>query len=672
MLYSDEDDNVTVTDSHIFQTNSKPSEIGTNLHISSPFPQLDGNITLGSSDDEENISAISSIVDSDDPYNTSTSDDEFKLWHLNTCRILQNSLSPNSKSLHSDLSITDHEAYDDLEQFEIPVVVGNRPSHTTRAPGRHPTRVTVRRDNRSLFATSLPSIFVTNHRSLFPKFHSFLDEMIEMDMQLGLHSEIWEVSENKNHQQSVEEAFELHGIRYISNPRRHRRGGGVAITLHEQNFLLSRLDVSVPPELEVVWGLVKPKNPSHQVKSIVVCSFYSPPNSKKKSQLVEHIGVNFYKQKSLHPDSFFVCGGDKNDLNARLLLNISPTLHQIVTRPTYRNSILDIIVTDLGHLYHEPIIRPPVNPDDPKHGVPSDHSIALALPIMDHTKPPKRDITYKQVRPLNLEQKKMLADWIQYEDWSILDSCSNSSEMVECFSNLTLKKLDEICPLKSVKITKFDQEITSTCIKELSRKKNREYLKNRNSSKYKRLKKELKSKIKSEGAKLIQKQIDLLGEKGNNWFRFAKKITTRPGEDTTDSFTLPSHVEANLTADQSAAEICRFFSSISQEFKPLDLESLPTRVSDILNEPCCPHPDIIEHEIYHDMLKAKKTDSVPGDIPKNILTEFLPEFTGPISTIIRTAINLHEWPDSFKKEYHLPIKKTPFPMSEDDLRGKVR
>ena len=128
----------------------------------------------------------------------------------------------------------------------------------------------------------------------------------------------------------------------------------------------------------------------------------------------------------------------------------------------------------------------------------------------------------------------MLADWIQYEDWSILDSCSNSSEMVECFSNLTLKKLDEICPLKSVRITKFDQEITSTCIniKELSREKNREYLKNRNSSKYKRLKKELKSKIKSEGAKLIQKQIDLLGEKGNKWFRFAKKITTRPGGDT--------------------------------------------------------------------------------------------------------------------------------------------
>ena len=74
--------------------------------------------------------------------------------------------------------------------------------------------------------------------------------------------------------------------------------------------------------------------------------------------------------------------------------------------------------------------------------------------------PPMRNITYKQVRFFNLEKKKMLADWIQYEDWSIFDSCSNPSEMVECFSNFNLKKLDEICPLKSVKITKFDLEIT--------------------------------------------------------------------------------------------------------------------------------------------------------------------------------------------------------------------
>ena len=69
------------------------------------------------------------------------------------------------------------------------------------------------------------------------------------------------------------------------------------------------------------------------------------------------------------------------------------------------------------------------------------------------------------------------------------------------------------------------------------------------------------------------------------------------------------------------------------------------------------------------MKAAKITDSVPGDIPAAILKEFLPEFTTPITAIIKEAIETHTWPESFKKEYHVPIKKIPSPQSEDDVRG---
>ena len=69
------------------------------------------------------------------------------------------------------------------------------------------------------------------------------------------------------------------------------------------------------------------------------------------------------------------------------------------------------------------------------------------------------------------------------------------------------------------------------------------------------------------------------------------------------------------------------------------------------------------------MVKAKKTDTVPGDIPARILKEFLPEFVLPVTAIIREAISSHTWPDVYKKEFHLPLKKCPVPQSEDDLRG---
>ena len=98
--------------------------------------------------------------------------------------------------------------------------------------------ITVRRDNRCLLASQLPVIFVTNHRSFFPKFYNFLDAMKTLDLTLTLHSEIWEVKENKSHQNKIEKALETEGVQYISNPRPDRKGGGAAISLLAGNFAL--------------------------------------------------------------------------------------------------------------------------------------------------------------------------------------------------------------------------------------------------------------------------------------------------------------------------------------------------------------------------------------------------------------------------------------------------
>ena len=47
----------------------------------------------------------------------------------------------------------------------------------------------------------------------------------------------------------------------------------------------------------------------------------------------------------------------------------------------------------------------------------------------------------------------------------------------------------------------------------------------------------------------------------------------------------------------------------------------------------------------------------------------MPEFAYPVTAIIKEAVETHTWPDIFKKEYHIPLKKIPIPESEDDLRG---
>ena len=263
-------------------------------------------------------------------------------------------------------------------------------------------------------AQSLPKIMVTNHRSVFPKFNHLVDELLECEVHVGIHSEIWEDKEKIEHKHKIEEALELHGIMYISNPRPKRRGGGAAITLSDpqSQFTLSTLPIHVPPDLEVCWGLVKPRSPG-SIKAIIICSFYCPPHSKKKTKLVEHISVNYFKLKATHVGCAFMCGGDKNDLNIKHLLDISPSFRQIVTKITHKNSILEVLVTDIGHLYHEPVIRPPLQPDTPGHGVPSDHMIVHATPINDYSIPPKRSSIIKTSRPLTTLAKEKLANWIQ-------------------------------------------------------------------------------------------------------------------------------------------------------------------------------------------------------------------------------------------------------------------
>ena len=80
----------------------------------------------------------------------------------------------------------------------VPVGWNLREEVSQNSERKHINNITVKRDNRQRLASKLPTIFVTNHRSFFPKFHNFVDAMQTLELTLGLHSEIWE-SEEKRH-----------------------------------------------------------------------------------------------------------------------------------------------------------------------------------------------------------------------------------------------------------------------------------------------------------------------------------------------------------------------------------------------------------------------------------------------------------------------------------------
>ena len=105
----------------------------------------------------------------------------------------------------------------------------------------------------------------------------------------------------------------------------------------------------------------------------------------------------------------------------------------------------------------------------------------------------------------------------------------------------------------------------------------------------------------------------------------------QPG-DCTDSqtFTLPSHQADGLTDKQVAEKIAEYFASISKEFLPLDVNTLPERVKCRLRTKSVP-PVITEFECYQKIVAAKKPQSaVPGDLPSPVLKELSIELAKPL------------------------------------------
>ena len=218
-----------------------------------------------------------------------------------------------------------------------------------------------------------------------PKIRSFAADFNDRMCQLSFLHEIWEKVDNKRHSYKIEELLEMSGIKYISTPRSGKRsGGGAAIAASSENYHLSKLNIIVPHNLEIVWGLLKPKHASGKINQIIVCSFYCPPsyNSKKKSLLVDHMMETIQSLRISYPDAGVIVSGDRNDLSLVKLATIDVSLKQIVKKNTHGTKVLTVILTDLYDFYSEPEIIPPVDVDDSNDGVPSDHSGVLLCPVV--------------------------------------------------------------------------------------------------------------------------------------------------------------------------------------------------------------------------------------------------------------------------------------------------
>ena len=126
----------------------------------------------------------------------------------------------------------------------------------------------------------LPTVAVTNVRSLEPKLKSVVCEFKESDINLLFVSEIWEKDNQVAFNEAIENLEEIEGIEYLSTSPRpnQKRGGGVAILSNFKYFVVKKLDINHPKCLEVLWALARKTGEGRRenIREFILCSFYSP------------------------------------------------------------------------------------------------------------------------------------------------------------------------------------------------------------------------------------------------------------------------------------------------------------------------------------------------------------------------------------------------------------
>ena len=129
--------------------------------------------------------------------------------------------------------------------------------------------------------------------------------------------------------------------------------------------------------------------------------------------------------------------------------------------------------------------------------------------------------------------------------------------------------------------------------------------------KYCNLKECFDRKLETEVFKYTEKILeDVRTGNRNCAYSALRKLGVRPGDATLNTFTLPSHVEKNLSPQESAELIADHFAAISQDYEPIKIDNFPPNIREALSNPCMSVVPVLEdHQVYKKMCKAKKPNS---------------------------------------------------------------
>ena len=543
---------------------------------------------------------------------------------------------------------TDYATDDEIEPQTTPICL---------TPPEKPNK----RKMKVLQASTLPLIGVLNARSLYNKCENFKILLKELGVEAAIISETWEREEISLETLLGLNNYKVHSYKREKVKAKKQPGGGCAIVYNENRFKATKLDVFVPRGVEACWLMLKPLNKTDLVENLVLAAIYVSPTSKFKTATINHIIDTIHLLRAQYDNRVnYLIGGDLNQLKIERILDAYGPLRQVISFATRKSATLEKVITDLHTVYQPPECLLPLQVDEDKIGKDSDHNIAILAPILitDNRKREKRPI---KTRPLPESGVSQFTEFITAHTWDEVLGEANIDQKVSNFHKTLRSKLDECCPEKTVMVSYLDKKWMTPHLKTLNRKLKREFYKNRKSSKWKKLKRKFKklkrNTIKSFYANFVS---ELKETNPAKWYSMAKRLGT---EQSNRDNRLNVECLKGMDDKEAAEKVAQHFSSISQEYEPLNTSKLPAYL------PAQEVLQVDETEVAERIFKLKNRRSTqPCDLPSKLRKMYPSELATPLANIINSCLSQHHYPKPWKHEWVVPAEKVPNPSVLKHLR----
>ena len=351
-------------------------------------------------------------------------------------------------------------------------------------------------------------------------------------------------------------------------------------------------------------------------------------------------------------------------MNLNPILNLSPNLKQVVRVPTRLkpDAILDPIITTLWRYYQEPITKPPINPNKNSKGKPSDHLIVIMEPLMSALDMKKREYQFIQTRPINQCGIDRFGRWIMQHNWHDLYTCKDVNKKAEVLRETVMSKFYEFFPVKTIKLSSDDDPWVSEKVKQLDRAQKREFQKNQESDKWKKLHAAYMKTCEKEKKRYAENIVsDLKSSNPSKWYSKLKRMSGQNKD----------HDEINVTEldgiyeELQAEIIADHYAQISNEYEPIKSEDFEEYMHVPKISPVTVEPEKIVEIIKRMNHKASTLD---GDLPVRIIKEFDEELSLPICHMVSSCLSVGLYPKMWKIESVTPVPKVFPPEQLKDLR----